>query len=91
MIGLTKIIATEIARKHISQLATAAGDSFELLLEEAKDVAQGWLFSFNTCDFVRSRNPADALAGNGPILVLQNGQVRELSSTIPWKQALKHI
>ena len=91
MTVLTKTTAIEIAREHISQLATAAGDSFELLLDETKDVAQGWLFFFNTSDFVRSRNPVDALAGNGPLLVLQDGQIHELSSALPWEQALKHI
>lgn len=88
---ITKDAATEIARIHVERLAAAAGDRFELLLGETKDVDQGWLFYFNSADFVRTRNPIDSLAGNGPLLVLQNGQIHELPSALPWQEALSRI
>lgn len=91
MSAITREIAFEIARREVERLASAAGDSFELLSEETKDIGRGWLFFFNSSDFVRSRNPVDALAGNGPLLVLSNGQVHHLPSSVPWQEALKHI
>lgn len=88
---ITKTIAFEVARREVDRLASAAEDSFELLTEETKDVGNGWLFFFNSSDFVRSRSPVDALAGNGPLLVLEDGQVHHLPSSIPWQEALKKI
>jgi hypothetical protein len=88
---ITKTIATELARERVTQLADAVGDHFELLLSETKDVGRGWVFFFNTAAFVQSRNPADALAGNGPLLVLRDGQIHELSSAVSWKEALRQI
>jgi Immunity protein 35 len=51
----------------------------------------GWAFFFNSSDFVRSRSPKDALAGNGPILVSNDGQLHHLSSCMSWQDALKQI
>jgi hypothetical protein len=45
----------------------------------------------NSADFVRTRNPMDSLAGNGPILVLRDGSVVHLPSAVPWEDALKHL
>jgi hypothetical protein len=80
--------AIDIAGQLVEQLASAAGDTYELLSEETRDIGRGWLFFFNSADFVRSRNPVDSLAGNGPLLVLRDGQVHQLPSSIPWEEAL---
>ena len=41
------------------------------------------VFSFNTVEYIRTGDPASALAGNGPILVTRNGDVRQLPSGVP--------
>ena len=91
MYKITKANATEIAFKKIGQLAFASGDQFEILVNETREVNRGWVFFYNTADYVRTRNPMHALAGNGPILVLRNGQVLELPSAIPWEEALDRV
>jgi immunity protein 35 of polymorphic toxin system len=80
-----------LARKRINQLAQAAGDHFEILSDSTKEIEEGWVFFFNTADFVRTRNPISALAGNGPILVTREGEIHELPSSIPWESAVKQL
>ena len=83
--------ASHIARLRINQLASEAGDKFELLLDATVEIESGWVFFFNTVDFVRTRNPSSALAGNGPILVTREGVIHELPSATPWEEAVVKI
>jgi hypothetical protein len=83
--------AAALARSRIDQLAQAVGDQFEVLLDQTKEIEQGWVFFFNTADFVRTRNAMSALAGNGPILVTRAGGIYELPSAIPWEDAVQQI
>ena len=83
--------AIALARERTEQIAQAAGDQFEILSDSTKEIEQGWVFFFNTAEFVRTRNPATALAGNGPILVTRHGVIHLLPTAIPWEDALKQI
>lgn len=91
MLSLNRESATALARKRIDQLAQTVGDQFEILSDSTKEIERGWVFFFNTADFVRTRNPASALAGNGPILVTREGVIHELPSAIPWEDAVKLV
>lgn len=91
MTCLNREFASLLARRRIDQLAQAAGDEFAILSDATKEIDQGWVFFFNTADYVRTRNPASALAGNGPILVTREGVIHELPSAIPWEDAVKQI
>lgn len=91
MPALDRESAFSLARARVEELAQAAGDQFEILSDYTREIEQGWVFFFNTVDFVRTRNPASALAGNGPILVTRGGVVRELPSAVPWEAAVKQV
>lgn len=91
MSSLDRESAISLARDRVDQLAQVAGDQFEILSDCTKEIDQGWLFFFNTADFVRTRDPLSALAGNGPILVTRDGVIYELPSAIPWEEAIRHI
>lgn len=91
MPSLNRESAIALARARIDQLAQAVGDQFEILPDFTKEIEQGWVFFYNTADFVRTRNPASALAGNGPILVTREGVIHELPSAIPWEDVVKRI
>jgi len=80
-----------LARKRVEYLAQAAGDEFEILRELTVEVRQGWIFFYNTADFVRTNNFSSSLAGNGPILVTHLGVVHELPSEVPWEDAVQKI
>lgn len=83
--------ATEVARARVNQLAKSLGDELEVIAELTKEVDLGWLFFYNTAEFLRTRNPVDALAGNGPLLVTREGDIVELPSAISWERALAQI
>ncbi len=87
MPGLNRESATLLARGRIDLLAQAAGDEFEMLLDFTREIEQGWVFFYNTADFVRTQNSVSALAGNGPILVTREGVVHELPSAITWEDS----
>jgi hypothetical protein len=91
MPAINAAMAMNLARETIAQLALSVGDQFDILLDETREVEQGWVFFFNTADFVRTRNPVYALAGNGPILVSRDGKVQELPTAVPWEDSLKKI
>jgi hypothetical protein len=83
--------ATNLARERIDQIALSVGNQFELLSDETEEIEQGWIFFYNTTDFIRTQNPIYTLAGNGPILVTREGVIHELPSAIPWEDAVKQI
>lgn len=83
--------AREIALEHVRQLAASVGDEFDILPESTVEDPKGWVFFYNSTDFVRTRNPMDALAGNGPILVMRDGSVVDLPGAVPWEEALKDL
>jgi hypothetical protein len=83
--------ALQIAQAKVNELAYAAGDEFALLLDETREVEQGWVFFFNSVDFVRTGNYNHALAGNGPLLVLRNGSVVTLPSALPWEDVVRDM
>jgi hypothetical protein len=83
--------ATALARSRVDQIAQAVGDHFEILPDQTKILERGWIFFFNTADYVRTRNPSSALAGNGPIFVTREGTIYELPSAIPWEEAVRRI
>lgn len=91
MPSINRETAIALARERVAQLARDAGDQFEILFDSTKEIEQGWVFFFNTVEFMRTRNPMSALAGNGPILVTREGVVHELPSAIPWEDAVKQI
>jgi hypothetical protein len=80
--------AVRLASAKIEQLALDAGDVFEIVPGESIEIDDGWLFFFNTADYIRTREPTTALAGNAPVLVLRTGEVVELSSAMPWQDAV---
>lgn len=91
MSGLNRDSALALARERIDQLAQAVGDEFEILSDSTREIEQGWVFFFNTADYVRTRNPTAALAGNGPLLITRAGVIHELPSAIPWEDAVRQL
>lgn len=91
MSNLNREEATALAQNRIEHLGRSVGDRFELMSDLTKEVDQGWVFFFNTAEYVSTRNPLTALAGNGPILVTRRAEVFQLSSAIPWEIAVKNL
>ncbi|WP_158568737.1 MULTISPECIES: YrhB domain-containing protein [unclassified Duganella] len=83
--------ALKVAEAKVHELGAASGDEFEILHAETREVEQGWVFFYNSADFVQTRNPLSALAGNGPILVLRDGRVAVLPTSMPWQEAVTQL
>lgn len=88
---LNRDSASTLARERIDRLAQAVGEEFEILWDATREIEQGWVFFFNTADYVRTRNPTAALAGNGPLLITREGVIHELPSAIPWEDAVRQV
>jgi len=88
---LNRGAALRIAQAKVDELGRMAGDEFQIVTAETKELKQGWLFFYNSADFVRTRDTMFALAGNGPILVLRGGQVAMLPTAVPWQEAIGQL
>ncbi len=83
--------ALKVAEAKIHELGAASGDEFAVLYEETQEVKQGWVFFYNSADYVRTRNPLSALAGNGPLLVLRDGRIAVLPTSVSWQEAVIQV
>ncbi len=88
MLPVNYLSASALAQAKVDELARLAGDDFQIMFDATREVEQGWVFFFNTADYLETRNPSAALAGNGPILVTRDGVVNQLPSDVPWNDEL---
>ena len=79
--------AKAIAERRVRAIADAVNDKFGIVDNETID--EGWLFFYNSKDFIETGNYLSSLAGNGPIFVDRNGAVKVLPSAISWQVALR--
>jgi len=80
--------AKALAQKTVAALGAASGDEFNIVRHETVD-ADGWIFFYNSKEFIETGNPSSALAGNGPIFVDRNGVLEILGSGEPWEVAIR--
>jgi hypothetical protein len=83
--------ARQIAHERVQEIEREAGCQLELLDVSTVQVKQGWVFFYNSADFIRTGSSADALAGNGPLFVSLDGRLTELPSSKPWQRALEEL
>lgn len=56
---------------------------FVLLPEKTQERGFGWVFFYTTRGYLDTRNPATLVPGIGPVVVTRNGDVVELSTSLP--------
>lgn len=83
--------AEELAEEMVAALGAACGDEFSLIYEKTIEVAEGWVFFYNSREFIETGDFISALAGNGPIFVDRSGAIRQLPSAVPWDIAIRSI
>lgn len=81
--------ATEIAEFEMNKIADRSNDDYSLLYDEVIEYTSGWVFFYDSTDYVRSGNFISKLAGNVPLYVTKNGECRFLS--LNWEDDLKGI
>ena len=68
--------AREVARQAILAIGAREGFAPMILDEQTIESPLGWLFSYDSREFVETRNPASRLIGNAPVIVMRdNGAV----------------
>jgi hypothetical protein len=80
--------AKGIASRRLLEIARKSGEDLVLVETDTLQIDRGWLFFYNSSEFLRTGDPVHALAGNGPLLVTFDGAVTELPSSVPWRQYL---
>lgn len=83
--------AEALAGELVVRLSAASHDDFVLVREKTVATDGGWVFFYNSREFIETGDPISALAGNGPIFVSKKGELRQLPSALPWEQAIRSI
>jgi len=91
MINLTLEVALSLANMRLSELASMAGDEFVIFDESTIQIDSGWVFFYNSKEFVETGNPVSSLGGNGPIFVKFDGSVHCLPTSTTWELSLKNM
>lgn len=87
MVSMKLEDAQQLAQARLRDLEAASGP-LEILEAETRQTEKGWLFFYNSAAFIRSGSFLDALAGNGPLLVGDDGSVQALTTAIPWEEQI---
>ncbi|QQO31457.1 hypothetical protein JJC00_22780 [Bradyrhizobium diazoefficiens] len=80
--------AMALAEAEVMNIGIACGDDLALVSEQTLEVAEGWVFFYNTREYIETGNSSSRLAGNGPILVDRAGCVHHLPTATSWEDAL---
>jgi len=62
--------------------------SFVVLRDKTKERGFGWVVFYTTEEFLKSGNPGDLVPGVGPVVVLRDGAVVPLSTSVPPAMAI---
>jgi hypothetical protein len=54
-------------------------------------VGHGWVFFYNTREFIETMDIVHALGGNCPIYITDNGSLFELPTHMPWEEGIKAL
>jgi hypothetical protein len=66
---LTKAQAQALVEARIAAVRLPDNDACVLLQDETVERSFGWVFSYTSERYLRTRDPVDALAGNAPLIV----------------------
>lgn len=88
---ITRDAATALAREQIEKLQWDAGCAQSIRPELTTETANGWVFFYNSEEFISTRVPSAALAGNGPIFVNPDGEVHLLGAHLSWEEQVANL
>lgn len=83
--------ALALAKAHVDEIADSVGDKFDVAVEKIIESDFGWIFFYNSKEFIETGNPISSLVGNGPIFVKHDGTVHDLPSATGWEVAIQGI
>ena len=75
--------AKEIVIEELAGLERESGTRLVLLEEQTRTESFGWVFFYNSAEFVRSGDVRHALAGNAPLIVDRaDGRIESAGSAV---------
>jgi hypothetical protein len=79
--------AEQIALSRLQELEKYSG---ALAIEQSltRTFNEGWLFFYNTLDFLNTENPSTRLVGNGPLFVKTTGELVILAPYLSMEASL---
>ena len=78
--------ATEIAKK---EMVRDTNHEFVLETDKTKEHPFGWVFFYNTKQYLKTGNPNDLVPGAGPFIVTRDGAIVHLSTSVPPQLAIE--
>lgn len=88
---ITRDTATALALEEIERLQCDAGCALSMRLELTTETANGWVFFYNSEEFISTRVLSTALAGNSPIFVNPDGEVHLLGTHLSWEEQVANL
>jgi Immunity protein 35 len=84
-INITELEAKHIAARHLKELGGRFGIELGLLESETVTIPKGWLFFYDSVDHIKTGDVSYRLAGNGPLMISHDGEIRVLPTHPPWQ------
>ncbi|WP_213742641.1 YrhB domain-containing protein [Bradyrhizobium sp. dw_411] len=81
--------AKTLAEEAVAALAAANEAEFVLIHEATVEIKEGWIFFYNSREFVETGAFSASLLGNGPIFIDRGGVLRWLPTAGPWQEAIR--
>ena len=90
---ITRIDARRIAAAHVGEGRLARGGFVPVIVDESTlEAPWGWVFYYESEEFLRSHDFTEALVGNGPVGVARaDGKIYEIGSADSMDEALARI
>jgi hypothetical protein len=89
MASIDRDKAVNLAQAEVSRLSASVGVPMELLIDQSIEVELGWIFFYQSSEYLATGDPSCQLAGNGPMFVSREGRVRCLPTHIPWQHSIE--
>ncbi len=82
MAVISEAEATDLATRYITEQCRNVPGGVALVDKQTTRKSYGWVFFYNAKRYLETHSPLDSLGGNGPIIVLEDGQVHQLGSAL---------
>jgi hypothetical protein len=88
---MNKQEAEKIAREYIRSIVEDKSLAVEIIEDETIEKPYGWIFFYQSKQYLDTRDIRHVLVGNGPILVIKSGAVIHFPSAIPEDEAIRRF
>lgn len=83
--------ARQLAETYVQSRAHNVSGGLSILDECTVKTLYGWIFFYDSTRYLQTRRIEDAIAGNGPLVVLRDGSIHSLGTAYPFEMALAHF